>query len=451
MRPASLTTGLPFKAAIWSSIVFLTVCAVSGLLLVRTVESALLQELTTQAQSEAVLLSEIYTETGEAGLLEALRITAKTTQESDRFTNFFGSDGVSLTGPMSVLPDFVGTRRVNINQFAAREMTGGYILLVRRIDQKTLVVGRSASPVRTARARLVIGLSAFAGIVTLAVLSLGLWASRMSQHRLDDMDAALHKVGEGDMTARLPILGRKDQFDQVSMRVNQNLDHLERAVGSMKAAASAIAHDLKTPLSHVQIALHAAADAAASGDDPLPHIDGALQETEDLNGIFEAVLRISRIRATRDYSTFEPVPLDDLAAKTIEFLTPLAERYYQTLTLETTHPDPIFADKAMLQQAVINIVQNAVVYAGENAQIKVIVSDRQIAVRDTGPGAHDQDLERLLEPFARGDASRMSDGAGLGLALVKAVAERHGAQLVLRNLHPGFLVTLSFEDPALPS
>ncbi|NIZ12042.1 HAMP domain-containing sensor histidine kinase [Phaeobacter sp. HF9A] len=451
MRLTSLTSGLPYKAALWSSLVFLTICAVAGCFLIRAIDSALVAELAAQAESEAVLLSEIYTETGEAGLIETLRVTGQTTENSDRFASFLGTDGSSLIGPISILPDFLGTRRVTLDRFTAHALPGGYVVHVRRIDQRTLVVGRNDAPVRTARARLIVGLSAFAAVITLTILCLGLWASRMSLHRLEQMGAALHDVGEGNMSARLPVLKRHDQFDQVSIRVNQNLDLLERAVGSMKATASAIAHDLKTPLSHVQYALHAAADASAAGQDPLAHIETALQETEELNGIFEAVLRISRIRATRDHSGFEMVDLDVIAEKTIEFMTPLAEQHDQSLTLETTHPAAIFADKGMVQQALVNLVKNAVTYAGEAAQITIVLSDRKIAVQDNGPGVPDQDPKQLLEPFTRADSARSTEGSGLGLALVNAVAERHNALVSIKNLDPGFSVTLIFNDTKAPS
>lgn len=447
MRLTKLTTGLAFKSALWACAAFLVVCAVAGFVLVRSVENALIAELTSQAQSEATLLSEIYEETDEAGLIEALRVTSQTTQHTERFAGLMGVDGASLIGPVSTPPDFVGTRRLNMGSLTVAEISGGYVVHVRRIDQRTLVVGRNDTPVRTARARLTIGLVGFAICISLVMLGLGLWASQLSLRRLNDMDHVLYMVGEGDLSARLPILGRKDQFDQVSDKMNKNLDHLERSVASMKAAASAIAHDLKTPLGHVQIALQAAEDATRRGQDPVPHIEEALQETEGLNSIFEAVLRISRIRAGGEKRNFGPVSLDDLAQKAVDFLGPLAEQNDQDLSITTTNPAPVSGDQAMLQQAIINLVQNAVVHAGTGARINIRLAENVIEVRDTGPGAPKYDLEWLLEPFYRADSTRQSEGSGLGLALVNVVAERHGATVTLRNLEQGFSVAMTFGEP----
>ena len=446
MRLANLTSGLPFKAALWATLVFWMVCLGAGAVLIKSIETSLVYELQAQAEGEAVLLAEIYQETGQKGLAEAMRATARSIPPPERLAGLFDDNGISLVGPISLMPDFVGTVRREISSLTVGKVSGGYVLHVAALNKWTLVVGRSDRPVVLARARLTLGLIAFAAFVALALLALGLWASHVSLQRLEGMEAALRRVGGGDTGARLPVHGSDDQFDRVSIRVNQNLDHLERAVTGMKETASAIAHDLKTPLSHVQIALHEAADAVEHDQDPLPKIETALQETEGLNGIFEAVLRISHIRANAGNTGFAPVSLTDIAEKTVEFLGPLAEQNHQTLTLERDGASPVHGDVGMIQQAVVNLVKNAIVHAGHDAQIDLRISARSLEVRDTGPGVQDVELERLLEPFARADAARGSEGSGLGLALVKAVADHHGASLILRNLLPGFSVTLIFAE-----
>lgn len=446
MRLNSLTSGLPFRAALWATLIFWVVCGVSGTLLVRAVENTLLDELAAQSKAEAILLSEIYQETGETGLLEALRITAKTIQEPERLAGLLGPSGVSLIGPISTMPDFVGTQRRNVSRMAMGVVSGSYVLHVSRIDEQTLIVGRNDLPVRKARLHLIVGLLIFACVVSLTLLGLGVWASHVSLTRLNAMDTALRHVGAGNIKARLPVFDRKDQFDQVSVRVNENLDHLERVVDGMKTTASALAHDLKTPLSHVQMALHTACTVAERGDNPLPNIEAALLETEELNTIFEAVLRISRIRAATGKNAFALTPLHAIADKTVEFLAPLAEENGQTLTLDATGPSPVFGDEGMIQQAVVNLVKNAIAYAGPEASIAVSVAPDRIEVRDTGPGVPEGTLDRLTDLFVRADTTRASEGSGLGLALVQAVAERHGAALQLKNLYPGFSASFIFKD-----
>ncbi len=120
------------------------------------------------------------------------------------------------------------------------------------------------------------GLVGFGAVLCVVVLGLGLRASRRSMQRLMEMEQALAQYSGGDMDARLPVIAQ-DQFDRVSGQMNRNLDRLSRLVGGYHTTASAIAHDLKTPLSHVQIALHEAADAAESGQNALPELEEALR------------------------------------------------------------------------------------------------------------------------------------------------------------------------------
>ena len=444
MRLTSLTTGLPFKAAWRAALLFLVLSTAAGALLVRAVENTLLDDLQAQVDIQTTLFAEIYRERGRDGLIDALRSIATTNFVPLKMTSMLGEDGVSLIGPVSRLPEFVGTQRSEVSQLTAGAVSGVYLLNVSELEKNTLIVGYSDGAIRRARQRLVIWILGFIAWVTLMILAIGLWASRTSLQRLDGMEAALHRVGGGDLSARLPLYRDNDQFDRVSSRVNQNLDHLEHAVTGMKSTVTALAHDLKTPLTHVQIALYAAADSAEAGADPLPKIEQALQETESLNAIFESIMRITRIRATPDKQSFTNVSLQKLAEKSVEFLTPMSEANAQRLHLQIDNDTPVSGDEGMLLQAIMNMVKNAVVHAGSGATISITVSAPSISVADTGEGVDEADLDRLVEFFARGDAARGSEGSGLGLALVKAVADHHDAQLVLRNLSPGFLVQLDF-------
>ena len=456
MRLTNLTSGLPFKAAWRAALLFLLLSMAAGAVLIDAVENALIDELQAQVDIETALFSEIYRERGRGGLLEALQVISDTPDAPKNLTGLLAANGLSLIGPVSRLPEFVGTKRNEVAYMTAGQMSGVYVLNVQKLDESTLVVGHSDRNVLLAKKRLTLWMLSFIGWITLMILAIGLWTSRASLQKLDAMEAALRQVGEGDLSARLPLHDDNDQFDRVSHRVNQNLQHLEHAVSGMKATVTALAHDLKTPLTHVQIALYAAADNAESGSNPLPKIEAALRETENLNSIFESIMRITRIRAKPDKNNFARVSLHKLAEKSLEFLKPMSEANEQVLCLEIDRclglEDnlPVQGDEGMLLQAIMNMVKNAVVHAGHGATITIAVSESAIQVRDNGTGVDEKDVGRLVDFFARGDAARGTEGSGLGLALVKAVADHHGAELLLKNLHPGFLVRLDFmpKNPA---
>nr|WP_254453124.1 HAMP domain-containing sensor histidine kinase [Ruegeria atlantica] len=217
----------------------------------------------------------------------------------------------------------------------------------------------------------------------------------------------------------------------------------------MKSNASAIAHDLKTPLSRLQIALHEIMEKTAMGQDPGSTIDAALSEAESLNTIFDTMLRISMIEADLSKDCMRRVDLQSLVEQVADFMRPVAEERNQSLVADAT-PVTVMADASMLQQSLVNLVTNASAHAGVGAKITIrATSDADgptLSVRDTGPGIPAGDIDRVLQPFIRLDAARTTPGSGLGLALVKAVADRHNVILSLEDAKPGLRVCMRFPN-----
>ena len=447
MRLANLTRSEPFKAALRVLGVFLVLYVGAAWALVRSVEATLTADLETLSSIESELLTNIYRSQGQDGLIAALAALEADGAHPERAYGLFDARNLSLTGPLSVRPDFVGFDTREVSVLSRGRIAGQYVLWVDQVDQLTLVIGRNHDMIEEATARVTRGLIAFGALLTLSTIVLGLWAGYRSQRRLDEMEVALHQVSRGQLAVRLPIGPRNDQFDRVAERMNDNLARLERLVASVKSTASSIAHDLKTPLSHTQIALNEAADALERGEDGQAALAKALLEADKLNQIFDTVLRLSRLQSVTDRSHFAPLDLRDVAQTAVDFLHPTAEERGQTLRLDAGSAR-IEGDEMMLQQAVINLVQNACVHSGDGAEISLSLQETeqsvQLTVRDTGPGLPPEALEQVLEPFARAEAARSTPGHGLGLPLVRAIAELHKAQLTLANATPGLRATLTF-------
>ncbi|WP_120501837.1 HAMP domain-containing sensor histidine kinase [Roseovarius sp. EL26] len=454
MRLASLVTGEPFKAAIRVWVVFVALYALSGFVLVRAVENTLRSELVGQTRAETLLLQDIYQTKGRRGLVRALQDLERSIQIPDHAAGLFDENGIRLTGAISVFPDFVGVERRELQTLTRGRLTGQYFLNVQQFDRLTLVVGRNGQIVDKAEERLTLWLTLFGVVLSLIILTFGLWASRTSLRRLEGMEQALRQVSDGNLKARLPVHQRNDQFDRIAVQMNQNLDRLARLVTGMKSTATAIAHDLKTPLSHVQIALMQAVDSAEAQRDPLPELEAALSEVEALNSVFETVLRISRIQANSDQSRFKKVDLWVLVEKLRDFMLPAIEERNQTLTC-TGDSVIIYADMDMIQQLLVNLIENASVHSPKGTQITLIAQQKEgvatLCVCDTGPGIPEHDIDKVLDPFVRLDSARTSGGSGLGLALVQAIAEHHNAMLTLSNLHPGLRVELRFRKQGIRS
>jgi signal transduction histidine kinase len=162
--------------------------------------------------------------------------------------------------------------------------------------------------------------------------------------------------------------------------------------------------------------------------------------------VFQALLRIAEIEAGARRSAFAALDLTTLLTDLAELYGAVAEERDITLTLHADPPLPAWGDRELIQQAVANLLDNAVKFSPEGAEITLKASTRpgvvRISVGDRGPGIPEEDRNRATERFYRGETARHTPGSGLGLALVQAVAQLHGGALLLEDNQPGLCAVL---------
>ena len=189
--------------------------------------------------------------------------------------------------------------------------------------------------------------------------------------------------------------------------------------------------------------MHDAAQALEEGRAPGQEIERALEATDKLNVLFDAVLRLSRIQASKLRS--EAIDLAAVAQKAADFLSPVAEAHDQVILVSGAAAF-VEADRVMVEQALVNLVQNACTHAGDGTRIEIVVDANRVEVRDYGKGVAEADLEHMRAPFHRGEDARTSPGHGLGLAIVQAIADAHHAAFVLERGNPGLSAKLMFPN-----
>jgi signal transduction histidine kinase len=172
----------------------------------------------------------------------------------------------------------------------------------------------------------------------------------------------------------------------------------------------------------------------------------AIQKADAVIKIFDAIQRISRLNKHASTERFEPVPLNNIATLMADLYTEVAEENKQSLIVKAESDQTISGDWQLLAQLGSNLVENAMRYAGSGAQITVRTTENIFSVEDTGSGIPREDRLKILEPFYKRDPVRNSEGTGLGLALVKAIADYHKAVITLDDgEHGGLLVCIKFD------
>lgn len=278
-------------------------------------------------------------------------------------------------------------------------------------------------------------------IVIGLALAIGLITGLLAQRRMALVRGTLGQLAEGNLSARTGHSRSRDDLDDIAGQVDKTAQELEKLVAQTRHLSASIAHDLRTPLARLRSRLEMLPEGDARSD--------ALEEANRLSGIFDTIMRVARIEAAQGREGFETVALGDLAEELEEIFGPVVEDEGKTLSLAVKAPGTVSADRQMLIQAMANLIQNALVHGGN--EIVLIAESTSLGVADNGAGVEATAYSEIIKPMVRLDSARSTDGTGLGLALVRAVADRHGARLTLSPLTPpqdppGLQVTLNFAD-----
>jgi signal transduction histidine kinase len=270
--------------------------------------------------------------------------------------------------------------------------------------------------------------AAVGGVVLLIAISAA-WviAGRLLRPVRDLTDTA-RAITDTDLSRRIPVEG-DDEIAQLARTFNEMLDRLGVAFTAQRAFVDDAGHELRTPITIVRGHLE------LMGDDPQDRQETVALVTDELDRMARIVddLLVLAKAEQPDFVRLEPVELNDLTTELLMKARALGERDWR---LDACASGILQADPQRLAQAVLNLARNAVEHTVPGAEIALGSSRRdgevRMWVRDTGPGVDPTERDRIFERFARGrPGPRRSEGAGLGLAIVRAVATGHNGRVEL--------------------
>jgi len=229
-------------------------------------------------------------------------------------------------------------------------------------------------------------------------------------------------------------------FDEMLKRLDDSFTRLSQF-------SADLAHELRTPIANILGEAQVALSRDRSSAEYRETIESAIGECERLSGIVDNLLFVARADAARE--PVERKPFDARAAieKIAAFYETIAEDHH--VAISCSGQGQISADPALFERAVGNLVDNALRFTPENGSIKIALADGpthfEVAVSDNGSGIAPEHLPRVFDRFYRAEPSRGSDGAGLGLALVKSIVDLHGGSATIQSgIGHGTTVSLTF-------
>lgn len=320
-----------------------------------------------------------------------------------------------------------------------------------------IIVGRDlADPIRV---RSVMLRSVGLALAIMGIGSLMIWflVGRRALLRIDAVAAASDNIVAGDLSQRLPVSNTNDEFDRLSISLNQMLARIEKLNDGLREVSDSIAHDLKTPLTRLRNRAEDAIRNGASEKDYREALHDMLGEADNMIAIFSAMLLISRVEAGYTKFTPSPVNLSEVAADLCELYEPVVEDAGGLIVNEVDADLIVQGNRELIGQALTNLLDNAAKYGLKDGGTVTVATTKTanaitLSITDGGSGISSEDRERVLERFVRLDASRTSNdaarGSGLGLSLVSAIMRQHNGKIELDDANPGLIARLIFPTGA---
>ncbi len=283
-------------------------------------------------------------------------------------------------------------------------------------------------------------------LLALAVAVGGSWLlARRTVSFVSDLRSARARL-EGDAFPRLRRPGDGGDFDRAAGEINRILDRLDSALGSLTHVTDNIAHDLRTPLTRLQGQLDVVR-RSGSADEPM--LAAVQEEADQLVATFNALLRIAQVESGSRRRGFRPFDLAQVVSDVGELYAPAFADAELAFELRSpAAPLRLQGDPDLWMQALSNLLDNALKYTppGGAVQLDLIPGPPpRIVLRDSGPGIPEDEHGKVFERFYRSQRRPRSGprGTGLGLSLVAAICELHGAVIRLEN-DDGLVVRIVF-------
>nr|WP_294814836.1 HAMP domain-containing sensor histidine kinase [uncultured Sphingomonas sp.] len=277
-------------------------------------------------------------------------------------------------------------------------------------------------------------------LILLAAVAGALILGSYLRTRLGVISGTARAVVAGDLTRRVPIGPRNDEFDQAGTALNVMLDRIAQLMENLRQVSSDVAHDLRTPLLRLRNRLDPV------GSDPAA-TEKAIEQADQLLALFGSILRIAEIEGGALARTFVQIDLSALASQVCEDYQPALSDSGRSFDCAIAAGIWVAGDRELLVQAMGNLLDNARVHTPAGTHVTLVLDVQaergRLMVCDDGPGVDAADRERILQRFVRTEASRTTPGNGLGLNLVAAVAAAHGGEVTVSDNHPGLRVAIN--------
>lgn len=401
-------------------------------------------------RSDVAALRTIHASDGEDAVVLVINQLGQMNFEQSRVYGLVDADGTIVAGNITradpgLQTGFVEPGVLGLPPDPEGEVSG-YWLSIETVGPFDVVLGTSDHIIFELLESL--GISLIIGFVVLAALGgfLGVRVGRLTGDRVEAISKTLDVAGSGDFEARIKRSGAAhDDLGIVEDKINNALTRIDRLVKAQRQISVDIAHDLRSPMQRLRQTL----ERLVPGQDFDAERARSIQGIDDIVQTFDALLRIAELERGTLSEGFQNVDIRKVLLTLEDLYGPAAHDAGQVLSFDLGGQRlDVLGDERLISQMFANLIDNAIKHCPAGSEIRVTARSAngtvRICVADNGHGIDQAYLERVFDRFYRIDKSRETPGNGLGLAVVRAIAEAHGARVAIEDNQPGVVVVVEF-------
>ena len=411
---------------------------VLGALVLLIVERAFHDQIVQFSQADIAAIQNGYDSEGLHEAKEVVQQSMAAPGVSDFF--LLQRDGHKVAGNLPAMTPRVGIFSITSS---GREILGIGKLLAPDVYAWS---GSDLTRARIAQREMVQTMAWLFAVALLLAAAGGTLVSRSFLRKSDAMARACRAIMDGDLKARIPVRGTQDELDRLAATINEMLDRIAALMENLRQVTNDIAHDLRTPVSHLRQGLERVQGAPAAA--LAQALEAAIHKTDEILAQFAALLRIAQIEGGARRAAFTQIELAPLLSHMREMFAPVAEAADHALAVTIEQDATVRGDRALLIQLLSNLIENAILHTPAGTHITLSLAREggraMMTVADDGPGVPADEHAKLFQRLYRREASRTHPGYGLGLSTAQAIAELHGAEIGVVPGTAGLAIRIRF-------
>ncbi len=281
--------------------------------------------------------------------------------------------------------------------------------------------------------------------------------SLMARKMLKSINAVTNtadNIIQGDLSHRIPVTSRNSEIDRLSLSLNHMLDRNEELMQSMQQVTNNLAHDLRNPLNRIRHRLESTRNKSMTDSEFSDFNEDTIGDIDGVISTFNSLLSIAQIESGESRKHWEQFQLKSLLDDLSELYGVVASEKGLKWEYQIDESLSLHGSKQLLAQLFTNLLDNAIKFSPENGLVSLKATAKEsksgkqivVTVSDNGPGIPSKEHEKVFKRFHRLDSARSTEGNGLGLSLVKAVSDLHGAEIHFKDNKPGLSVSVIFDS-----